>query len=92
MLKEIATVSLVLLGFIFIFVLVMQILSAKNIKKSRRRMEDLQEKLKPGAKVMLIGGIYGKLIKLNDDTAIINVSNNVDIKVDRSAIQEVITK
>lgn len=92
MVKDIATVSLVLLGFIFIFVLIMQIVSAKNMKKSRKRMEDLQNKLKPGANVMLIGGVYGKLVKLNNDTAIINVANNVDIKVDRSAIQEVVSK
>lgn len=90
MVKDIATVSLVLLAFILVFVLVMQIVSARNMKKSREHMEELQNKLKPGVNVMLLGGIYGKLVKLSKDTAIINVANNVDIKVDRSAIQEVV--
>lgn len=91
MIKDIATVSLVLLVFILIFVIIMQIVSMRNLKKSRSHMEKLQALLKPGSKVILLGGIYGRVIKMSEDTAIVNISKDVDIKVDRSAIKEVVT-
>lgn len=90
MLKEIAQVSLVLLAFLTIFFVIMQIISARSMKKSRENMRILQESLKPGVKVMLIGGIYGTLVRINKETAIVKIANNVDIKVDRSSIQSVV--
>jgi preprotein translocase subunit len=53
-------------------------------------MEKLQSLLKPGSKVILLGGIYGRVIKMSEDTAIVNIAKDVDIKVDRSAIKEVV--
>lgn len=90
MLDNIAQVSLVLLAFLAIFFVIMQIISAKNMKKSRNHMRILQESLKPGVSVMLLGGIYGTLVRLNKDTAIVKIADNVEIKVDRSSIQSVV--
>lgn len=90
MLDNIAQVSLVLLAFLAIFFVIMQIISAKNMKKSRENMRVLQESLKPGLNVMLLGGIYGTLVRLNKDTAIVKIADNVEIKVDRSSIQSVV--
>ena len=90
MLDNVAEVSLVLLAFLAIFFVIMQIVSSRNMKKSRENMRVLQESLKPGVKVMLLGGIYGSLVKLNKDTAIVKIADNVEIKVDRSSIQSVI--
>ena len=90
MLDNIAQVSLVLLAFLAIFFVIMQIISAKNMKKSRDHMRILQESLKPGVNVMLLGGIYGTLVRLNKDTAIVKIADNVEIKVDRSSIQSVV--
>lgn len=90
MLAEIGKISLVLLGFIAIFLVIMQILNYKNLKKQRKRLEDLHKALKKGSKVVLLGGIHAKIVSINNDTAIVNISDNVDIKVDRSAISEII--
>ncbi|WP_073998585.1 preprotein translocase subunit YajC [Anaerococcus urinomassiliensis] len=90
MLDNIGQISLVLLAFLSVFFVIMQIISAKNMKKSRENMRILQESLKPGVKVMLLGGIYGTLVKLNKETAIVKIAENVEIKVDRSSIQSVI--
>ena len=64
----------------------------KNMKKSRTYIEKLQNSLKPGVNVMLIGGIYGTIVKIDQITAIVNIAQNVDIKVDRSSIQEVVAQ
>ena len=90
MLDSIGQVSLVLLAFLAVFFVIMQIVSSRNMKKSRENMRILQESLKPGVKGMLLGGIYGTLVKLNKDTAIVKIAENVEIKVDRSSIQSVI--
>ena len=90
MAKDILQVSIIFLTFIGIFLVIMQIVSARNLKKSRERMKALQEALKPGVELMLMGGIYGKLVKLNKDTAIIKIAVNTEIKVDRSSIQAIV--
>lgn len=90
MAKDILQVSIIFLTFIGIFLVIMQIVSARNLKKSRERMKALQEALKPGVELMLMGGIYGKLVKLNKDTAIIKIADNTEIKVDRSSIQAIV--
>ncbi|MDO5048206.1 MAG: preprotein translocase subunit YajC [Anaerococcus sp.] len=90
MLGDIAVVSLVLLAFIAIFILISQIISHRNLKKKKAYFETLHKELKPGKKVMLTGGIYGKIISLGEDTVIINVAKDVNIKVSRYSISEIL--
>ena len=90
MLNDIGRVSLVLLAFLAVFFVIIQVISSRNLKKSRENMKSLQESLKPGTEVMLMGGIYGKLSKLNKDTAIITIADGVNIKVDRTSIQSIV--
>lgn len=90
MAKEVLQISIIFLIFIGIFLVIIQIVSARNLKKSRERMKALQEALKPGVELMLMGGIYGKLVKLNKDTALIEIADNTEITVDRSSIQTII--
>lgn len=87
---EIARTSLVLLAFIAIFGVISQILSHRNLKKKKEYFEKLHKDLKPGKEVMLTGGIYGKIVSLKKDTAIINVAKDVNIKVSRYSISEIV--
>lgn len=64
MLENIGQVSLVLLAFLAVFFVIMQIISAKNMKKSRENMRILQESLKPGVNVMLLGEFMALLLGL----------------------------
>ena len=87
---EIARTSLVLLAFIAIFGVISQILSHRNLKKKKEYFEKLHKDRKPGKEVMLTGGIYGKIVSLKEDTAIINVAKDVNIKVSRYSISEIV--
>ena len=80
MLGEIARTSLVLLIFIAIFVLISQILSHRNLKKKKKYFESLHKNLKPGKEVMLTDGNY----------AIIKIAKDVEIKVSRYSISEIL--
>ena len=44
---------------LIIAALVLSFMSARNMKKSRERMADLQKIIKMGAPVMFSGGMYG---------------------------------
>lgn len=90
MAKEILQISIIFMIFIGLFLVTMQIVSARNLKKTKEKIQALQEALKPGVEVMLLGGIYGKLVKLDKDTALIEIADNTEIKVDRSSIQAIV--
>ncbi len=90
MAKEILQISIIFMIFIGLFLVTMQIVSARNLKKTKEKIKALQEALKPGVEVMLLGGIYGKLVKLDKDTALIEIADNTEIKVDRSSIQTIV--
>lgn len=87
---DILRTSLVLLAFLAVFGVISQIISRKNLKKKKEYFEKLHKDLKPGKEVMLTGGIYGKIVSLKEDTAIINVAKDVNIKVSRYSISEII--
>ena len=82
--------SLVLLAFLAVFGVISQIISHRNLKKKKEYFEKLHKDLKPGKEVMLTGGIYGKIVSLKEDTAIINVAKDVNIKVSRYSISEIV--
>ena len=90
MAKEVLQISIIFMIFIGLFLVTMQIVSTRNLKKTKEKIKVLQEALKPGVEVMLLGGIYGKLVKLDKDTALIEIADNTEIKVDRSSIQTIV--
>ena len=67
--------------------LVISIMSARNMRKSRDRMAQLQTDIKVGAEIMFGGGIYGKIVKIKDDLIDVEVSKGVVIQISRYAIQ-----
>ena len=67
--------------------IVVSILSAHNMKKSRERMAELQNHIKVGATVMFAGGIYGKIVKIKNDLIDVEISKGVVIQISRYSIQ-----
>jgi preprotein translocase subunit YajC len=61
-------------------------------QKRAKEKEKLLSNLEKGDKVVTNGGIYGVIAGLEDKTALLQVSDNVKIKIDRSAIITVLPK
>ena len=61
--------------------LIVTIISARNMKKSRDSMQVLQEQIKVGAKIMFGGGIFGTIVKINDDKIDVEISKGVVITI-----------
>lgn len=69
--------------------LVISILSARNMRRSRERMAQLQSDIKVGASILFGGGIYGKIVKIKDDLIDVEVGKGTVIQISRYAIQSV---
>jgi preprotein translocase subunit YajC len=78
-------IPMVLIFVVFYFLLI------KPQEKKRKLQEQLVSTVKPGEEIITHSGIYGKVVKVNenDGTAIISVGNNIEMKVLRSAIADI---
>jgi preprotein translocase subunit YajC len=59
------------------------------IRPQMKRQKDLvnyRNSLKKGDKVVTTGGIYGRIQEVNEQNILLEVDNNVHIKVDKSAV------
>jgi preprotein translocase subunit YajC len=54
--------------------------------KRQKELRLFRESLGKGDKVVTTGGIYGKIIEIKETTVIMEIDNNVNIKVDKAAI------
>ena len=71
--------------------IVLAIISAKNMKKNRESMRNLQEGIKVGARILFAGGIFGKIVRIKNDVIYVEISKNTVIQISRYSIQDVIT-
>ncbi len=59
-------------------------------QQKRQKEERLfRESLNKGDKVMTIGGIYGHVVSLDEATALIEVDQNVKVRVDKTALRAI---
>lgn len=70
--------GLMILVFYFFFIRPQQ-KKAKEVKKFR-------ETLEKGTRVVTIGGIHGKIAEVKDNIVVLDLGNNVRMKVNRDAI------
>ena len=78
-------VPLILIFVVFYFLLI------RPQQKRLKHHKEMVNSLKVGSSVVTSGGIAGKVVKLNDDIFItVNISNNVDVKIKRDTIVELL--
>ena len=79
-----------LLPLILIFV-VFYFLLIRPQQKRVKQHKEMVNSLKVGSLVVTSGGIISKVVKLNDDIFItVNISDNVDVKIKRDTIVELL--
>jgi preprotein translocase subunit YajC len=61
----------------------------QNREKDRKRM---LSKVKVGDDIITIGGIYGRILNIKEDVVTLDMGNKLKIKVNRSAIGNVLDK
>ena len=79
-----------LLPLILIFV-VFYFLLIRPQQKRVKQHKEMVNSLKVGSTVVTSGGIVAKVVKINDDIYItVNISNNVEVKIKRDTIVELL--
>ena len=77
-----------LLGFLVIFYLMIWRPQAKRAKEQKNLLGGLQK----GDEVVTSGGIAGKIVKVSDDFVVIEVSDTVELKIQKMAIAATLPK
>jgi preprotein translocase subunit YajC len=77
---------------LFALLAIVIIFMFRNSRKRRRDMEELQEKMVPGAEVMTQTGIFGTLVSIDDETnqAIIETTPGTKLRVHRQVLARVV--
>lgn len=60
--------------------------------KKAKEQKNFLDGLKKGDKIVTIGGIHGKVLKVSDDSFLIEVDSNTKLKIEKSAISHDFTK
>jgi preprotein translocase subunit YajC len=79
---------LMLVGFVVIFYLLIWRPQAKRTKEHKNLLGNLQK----GDEVVTSGGIAGRVNKVSDDFVVIEVSDTVELKIQKAAIAATLPK
>ncbi len=72
--------------------LVMYFFMIRPQRKQQKELQAFRDSLKKGDKVVTIGGIYGTIVEIKEHHALIEVDNNVKIRVSKQALQKDFTE
>jgi preprotein translocase subunit YajC len=70
---------------------VMYFMMIRPQQKRRREAEQMQATLGPGAEVVTIGGLYGHVVSVDDETVTLEVAPGVQNRYARPAIARVVS-
>ena len=73
----------IMLALIFV---VMWFFMIRPQRKQQKELENFRNALKKGDKIVTIGGIYGTVCEIKEDSVLIEVDNNVKIRVSKQAL------
>ena len=72
--------------------MILTFISARNMKKRRAEVGTLHTSLAIGKRVVFAGGIYGKVVRMNetDEIIAVEVAPKTIIEISRFAVQEIV--
>ena len=70
--------ALILIIFYFLILLPM--------KRRQKKIQEFQENLKVGDKIVTTGGMYGKITRVTDNTLQVEIADRVRIELSRAAV------
>ena len=73
----------IMLALIFV---VMWFFMIRPQRKQQKELQNFRDGLKKGDKVVTIGGIYGTISEVKEGTVLMEVDNNVKIRVSKQAL------
>ncbi|MCL2501956.1 MAG: preprotein translocase subunit YajC [Bacteroidales bacterium] len=65
---------------------VMYFLMIRPQQKRQKELRAFQSSLQKGAKVVISGGIYGTVVEIKETSVLVEVDNNVKLRVDKGSV------
>ncbi len=79
---------LIMMGLIFV---VMYFFMIRPQQKKQKELANFRNSLSKGDKIVTIGGIYGVVSEIKEKYILVEVDNNIKLRIDKSAIVKDIT-
>lgn len=76
---------------IIFMLLIFYFLLYRPQKKARQEREEMLNSLKIGSRIITIGGIYGTVSELKNDSVKLKIADNVEIEVIKNAVNNILT-
>lgn len=76
--------ALIFVGFYFFAI--------RPQQKRRRETESMQRAAGPGDEIVTVGGLYGTIIEIDDETALLEIAPDVHARYARAAIGKVVNR
>ena len=74
-----------ILPFIVVFA-VMIFFMNRSQKKQMAKRQEMMDRITKGTAVVLASGVYGKVVEVREDSFIVEIADNVKIRVNKSGI------
>ncbi len=71
---------------LILIILVFYFFMIRPQMKKQKDLKSFRESVKKGDKVITTGGIYGKITDMKENVIVVDVGDNVRLKIDKSAI------
>jgi preprotein translocase subunit YajC len=69
-----------------IILVIFYVLILMPMQRRQKKVQEFQNSLKVGDKIVTTGGIYGQITRVNDKSVQLQIANNVRIEIARAAI------
>lgn len=69
-----------------LIIVVMWFFMIRPQMKRQKELKQFRDSLQKGDKIVTTGGIYGKVVEINDFTVLMEIEGGVRMKVDKSAV------
>ena len=78
--------------FLLAIVVVFYFFMIRPQVKKQKSEKEFRNTLEKGTKVVTIGGMYGKIVEVNERTFMLEIDTNVKVRIEKSAVSAEATK
>ncbi|HPR28508.1 MAG TPA: preprotein translocase subunit YajC [Chitinophagales bacterium] len=74
------------IGFFLLFFVILYFFMIRPQTKKAKDQKNFLGELKAGDKIVTIGGVHARIAKVEDETLLVEVDNNVKLRIEKSVI------
>ena len=72
--------------FLILIFVVMWLFMIRPQRKQQKELQKFRDGLKKGDKIVTAGGIYGTVAEVKEKTLLVEIDNNVKIRIDKNSV------